>query len=102
MLFGTLNGFTKTIYQTPITAALLTGTSGEILDLSSASGVPFMNPTLVLPVPVPMPILPAIGILGNTDSYQQRDKKKKSDTSEPKGTASKIVPEVAGIPVESR
>ena len=105
---GTLGNFAKTVYLTPITAALLTGQAGsgitgQILDLSSASGVPYTNPATL--VPAPTPILPGIGLLGDSDTLDEAKDKEKAKAAEEgstKKTASESNPEPAGIPVASR
>ena len=105
---GTLGNFDKTIYRIPITAALLTGQvgsgiTGQILDLSAASGVSYTNPATL--VPAPSPILPGIGILGNSDTLDEAKDKEKAKAAEEgstKKTASESKPEPTGVPVASR
>ncbi len=105
---GTLRNFAKTIYRIPITAALLTGQvgsgiTGQILDLSAASGVSYTNPATL--VPAPSPILPGIGILGGSDTLDEAKDKEKAKAAEEgstKKTASESKPEPTGVPVASR
>jgi hypothetical protein len=100
---GTLGNFAKTVYPSAITRSLLTGLGGEVLDLSASSGVSYTNPATL--VPSPMPILPAIGILGNSDTLDEAKDKEKAKAVEEAGTkktASESNPAPAGIPVASR
>ena len=74
-----------------------------MLDLSASSGVSYTNPATL--VPSPMPILPAIGILGNSDTLDEAKDKEKAKAAEEgstKKTASESNPEPTGIPVASR
>ena len=74
-----------------------------MLDLSAASVVSYTNPATL--VPSPMPILPAIGILGNSDTLDESKDKEKAKAAEEGGTketASESKPEPTGIPVASR
>jgi len=100
--WGTLGNYAKTVYPSAITRSLLTGLGGEVLDLSASSGVSYTNPATL--VPSPMPILPAIGILGNSDTLDEAKDKEKAKAVEDstKKTASESNPEPTGIPVASR
>ena len=74
-----------------------------MLDLSASSVVSYTNPATL--VPSPMPILPAIGILGNSDTLDEAKDKEKAKAVEEgstKKTASESKPEPTGIPVASR
>ncbi len=74
-----------------------------MLDLSAASGVSCSNPATLFPAP--MPILPPIGILGNSDTLDEAKDKEKAKAVEEgstKKTASESNPEPTGIPVASR
>ena len=100
---GTLGNFAKTVYPSAITRSLLTGLGGEVLDLSASSVVSYTNQATLLPSP--MPILPAIGILGNSDTLDEakdKEKAKAFEESSTKKTASESNPEPTGIPVASR
>jgi len=106
---GTLGNFAKTVYRTPITVALLTGITGQILDLSSASGVSYTNPATF--IPQAMSSLPPVGLLGNSDTLDE-DKDEatdgksndggKSADSKAKKTASEEPKLPAAVPVASR
>ena len=71
---GTLGGFEQSLYSVPITAALLTGTTGQILDLSATNVVPpppppsnpVLNPANI--IPQAMSSLASIGFLGDGDT----------------------------------
>jgi hypothetical protein len=109
---GTLGNFAKTVYRTPITAALLTGQvgsgiTGQILDLSAASGVSYTNPATI--IPQAMPSLPPVGLLGDSDTLDEdeaTDGKSnnggKSADSKAKKTASENPKSPAVVPVASR
>jgi hypothetical protein len=109
---GTLGNFAKTVYRTPITAALLTGQvgsgiTGQILDLSAASGVSYTNPATI--IPQAMPSLPPVGLLGDSDTLDEdeaTDGKSnnggKSADSKAKKTASEKPKSPAVVPVASR
>jgi hypothetical protein len=111
---GTLGNFAKTVYRTPITAILLTGQlgsgiDGQILDLSSASGVSYPNPATL--IPQAMSSLTPVGLLGNSDTLDE-DKDEatdgksndggKSADSKAKKTASEEPKLPAAVPVASR
>jgi hypothetical protein len=110
---GTLGSFAKTVYRTPITAALLTGQAGsgitgQILDLSAASGVSYTNPATI--IPQAMPSLPPVGLLGDSDTLDDdkdeatdgKSKGGKSANSKAKKTASEEPKLPAAVPVASR
>ena len=112
---GTLGNFAKTVYRTPITAALLTGQvgsgiTGQILDLSAASGVSYTNPATI--IPQAMPSLPPVGLLGDSDTLDEDDADDatdgksnnggKSADSKAKKTASEKPKSPAVVPVASR
>ena len=98
---GTLGGFVTSIYQSPITVALLTGTGGQILDLSVANTVALFNPANI--IPPQMSILPPIGLLGSSDELEQNKKKKaKPEAQGSKKTASETPKTAPGIPVALR
>jgi hypothetical protein len=72
---GTLGGFEQSMYSEAITAALLTGTTGQILDLSATNVVPPPPPPPSNPVLNPANIIPpamsslaSIGFLGDGDT----------------------------------
>ena len=111
---GTLGNFAKTVYRTPITVALLTGQvgsgiTGQILDLSAASGVSYTNPSTI--IPQAMPSLPPVGLLGDSDTLDKEDADDatdgkstggKSADSKAKKTASEKPKSPAVVPVASR
>ena len=66
---GTLGNFAQSLYMVPINVALLTGTTGQILDLSTSGSGGFGNPALIIPQPIPL--LPPVGLLGNSDTLDQ-------------------------------
>ena len=74
---GTLASYAKTFYPTTITAALLTGTGGEILDLSAASGVSYGNPATM--IPQAMASLPPLGLLGSADTLDSDESDESAD-----------------------
>jgi filamentous hemagglutinin family protein len=80
---GTLGNFAQSIYQVPINVALLTGTTGQILDLTPSGSVGFGNPALIIPQPIPL--LPPVGLLGNSDTLDQ-DSADDSTTGNSKNT----------------
>ena len=82
---GTLAGYAKTFYPTTITAALLTGTGGEILDLSAASGVSYGNPATM--IPQAMASLPPIGLLGSADTLDSDESDASADLKPKKATS---------------
>jgi len=106
---GTLGNFAKTVYRTPITAALLTGLTGQILDLSAASGVSYINPAMI--IPQAMPSLPPVGLLGDSDTLDEEDADDATDgksnggkSADPKAkkTASEKPKTPSVVPVASR
>ncbi|MDA1263304.1 MAG: hypothetical protein O3B75_10465, partial [Planctomycetota bacterium] len=98
---GTLGAFVTSIYQTPITAALLTGAGGQILDLSVSNSLPFSNPANIIPPSIS--VLPPIGVLGSSDELEQNEKKKaKPEAQGSKKTASETPKTAPGIPVALR
>ena len=101
---GTLGGYAKTVYPSAITRSLLTGLGGEVLDLSAGSGkFSPTNPATLIPPPIP--ILPPIGILGNSDTLDEAKDKEKAKAVEEGGTKktdSESNPEPIGVPVASR
>ena len=107
---GTLGNFAKSVFQGPITVALLTGTTGQILDLSTSGSVGFGNPALI--IPQPMPLLPPVGLLGNSDTLDQDSADDSTNgnskkTSKPKNSKAKKAasdkPAVSAVvPVASR
>jgi hypothetical protein len=109
---GTLGNFSKTVYGTPITTALLTGLTGQILDLSSAGSGPGPNPPVsytnpALIIPQAMPLLPPVGLLGDSDTLDEDDADdatdaKSADSKTMKKTASEKPKVPAVVPVASR
>ena len=98
---GTLGGFVTSIYQSPITVGLLTGTGGQILDLSVVNSVALVNPANI--IPPQMSILPPIGVFGSSDELEQNEKKKpKPEAQGSKKTASETPKTAPGIPVALR
>jgi hypothetical protein len=98
---GTLGGFVTSIYQSPITVGLLTGTGGQILDLSVLNSVALFNPANI--IPPQMSILPPIGVFGSSDELEQNEKKKpKPEAQGSKKTASETPKTAPGIPVALR
>ena len=98
---GTLGAFVTSIYQTPITAALLTGAGGQILDLSVSNSLPFSNPANIIPPSIS--VLPPIGVLGSSDELEENKKKKaKPATQGSKKTASNTSKEATAIPIALR
>ena len=81
---GTLASYAKTFYPTTITAALLTGTGGEILDLSAASGVSYGNPATM--IPQAMASLPPLGLLGSADTLDSDESDESADLKPKKAT----------------
>ncbi len=82
---GTLGGFAWTVYQSPITVALLTGAGGRILDLSAASAVSTFNPAYI--IPPSFSILPPMGVLGSSGELDE-NKKARSSSGKPNGKGS--------------
>ena len=68
---GTLGAYAKTMYQTSITAGLLSGAGTLVLDLSAASGVSYINPARI--IPQAMSSTPPIGLLGDADTLDKED-----------------------------
>jgi hypothetical protein len=103
---GTLGNFAQSVYQVPINVALLTGTTGQILDLTPIGSGGFGNPALIIPQPIPL--LPPVGLLGNSDTLDQ-DSADDSTNSNSKNTgkstnskAKKTASDKPAVPVASR
>ena len=105
---GTLGNFAKTVYGVPITAPLLTGLTGQILDLSSTGSGPgpnpavsYINPAMI--IPQAMPSLPSIGLLGDSDTLDDdSDTEATNDQSKDGGKSADKSKAPAVVPVASR
>ena len=110
---GTLGGFEQSLYSVPITAALLTGTTGQILDLSATNVVPppppptnpVLNPANI--IPPAMSSLASIGFLGDGDTLDSDETdddlktKKDSDKSSAKDKKSSSDTPTTAAPVSA-
>ena len=109
---GTLGGFEQSLYSEAITAALLTGTTGQILDLSATNVVPppppsnpVLNPANI--IPPAMSSLASIGFLGDGDTLDSDETdddlktKKESDKSSAKDKKSSSDTPTTAAPVSA-
>ena len=110
---GTLGGFEQSLYSEAITAALLTGTTGQILDLSATNVVPpppppsnpVLNPANI--IPPAMSSLASIGFLGDGDTLDSDETdddlktKKESDKSSAKDKKSSSDTPTPAAPVSA-
>ena len=108
---GTLSNYAKSLYPRTITAALLTGVGGQVLDLSAYSALfKYGNPANI--IPQAMASLPAIGLLGDSETLDSEEatalkaKKAKKDANtaaaKAKKSASTKPAAAAPVPVASR